>query len=305
MIQIAVVINPIAGDGAGKKAWRVLKPGLHALSDNIVFRMSNRVDDLPSITRDLLAGNPDYLLVIGGDGTLSNVLNGLMDHDKLIRPQTRLAFFNVGSGGDFARQFPKQNITEFLDRLSHNQFVTTNIGKITFINQPVRYFINIASCGISGYVVRATSKSKWLRKLGGAFNYLVHSIIAILAYNKSAVRIQIDDALPFECSMLLMAVCNGQYFGGSMHVAPMAKFDDGLFDVMLFQDFSKLDALFKIRKIYSGSHMQEPNVHYIQAKKVRIESLEKRSIRMEADGESVGILPATFEMLDDMVKIIV
>lgn len=252
MSKIAVVINPIAGGGRGKKIWKVLKPGLHALFEQTVYRISNRVNDLEAITDGLLAENPDSLLIIGGDGTLNHVLNGLIENDKLKNPQIKIAFFNAGCGGDFTRQFPQQKMTEFLDRLSHNQFIKCDIGKITLANQVSRYFINIASCGLSGHVVLRVSKSKWLKKLGGTLNYLLHALTGLMTYRKTKVRVQIDDALPFDSSILLMAVCSGQYFGGGMHVAPIAKVNDGLFDVVSFNEFSKLNALLKLYKIYSG-----------------------------------------------------
>jgi len=305
MTVIAVVINPIAGGGQGRKVWHVLKPGLSAIFDRIVYRISNRVGDLNTITQDLLAEKPDLLLIVGGDGTLNHVLNGMMCEDKLIRPKTKIAYFSTGTGGDFIRQFPQQKITEFLDRLSHNRFIISNVGKVDRLDKLPYYFINIASCGLSGQVVKATEKSKFLKKLGGTLNYLLHSLSELLKYRKSTVRIQIDDAPAFECSLLMMAICNGQYFGGRMHVAPMAKIDDGLLDMVLFRDFSKLNALFKLRKIYSGSHLSEKNVHYVQGKKVKIESFVKRSILIEADGESIGRLPATFSILENILRIIV
>ncbi|HAU1191640.1 TPA: diacylglycerol kinase family lipid kinase [Legionella pneumophila] len=305
MSKIAVVINPIAGGGRGKKVWKVLKPGLHALFEQTVYRISNRVNDLEAITAGLLAENPDSLLIIGGDGTLNHVLNGLIEKDRLKNSQTKIAFFNAGCGGDFTRQFPKQKMTEFLDRLSHNQFINCDIGKITFANQVSRYFINIASCGLSGQVVLRASKSKWLKKLGGTLNYLLHSLTGLMTYRKTKVKIQIDDAIPFENTMLLMAVCSGQYFGGGMHVAPMAKVNDGLFDVVFFNDFSKLNALFKLYKIYSGGHLLDNNVHYVQAKKIKIESLEGSKIEIEADGESIGRLPAQFELIEETLPLIV
>lgn len=305
MNKIAVVINPIAGSGLGKKVWRDIQPGLNAIFSHVDYRMSNRVDDLEGITRSLLVDNPDYLLIIGGDGTLNHALNGILVGDKLYSPQTKIAYFNAGCGGDFARQFPAQRITEFLDRLTHNQTVKSNLGKITFANQTIRYFINIASCGLSGHVVKTTAKSKWLKKLGGTINYLAHSITGLMTYYKSPVRIQIDEYAPFECSMLMVSVCNGQYFGGRMHVAPMAQIDDDVFDVVLFRDFTILDSLFKFHKIYSGTHLLDKNIHYVQARKVFIEPLDQRSIEIEADGESVGQLPAQFEILDEQLFLIV
>lgn len=305
MKKIAVVINPISGGGRGRKVWRVLQPGLNALFDDIVYRMSNRVDDLASITQALLEEKPDYLLIIGGDGTLNHALHGMIAEDKLISPETKFAYFNAGCGGDFARQFAPQKITEFLDRLIHNRCIVSNIGKFTLGDSSTHYFINIASCGLSGRVVLDTTKSTWLKKLGGTVNYLTHSLMAILTYKRSAVRIQFDDNPAFECSLFMIAICNGQYFGGRMHVAPMAKIDDGLFDVVLFKNFNVLNAFVKVRKIYSGSHLLDKNVHYIQAKRVRIESVDDAIIEVEADGESVGHLPGVFEFLEEKLSLIV
>ncbi|MGL6028218.1 MAG: diacylglycerol/lipid kinase family protein [Legionella sp.] len=126
-----------------------------------------------------------------------------------------------------------------------------------------------------------------------------------MAYQRSNVRIQLDDLPSFECSMLMLAVCNGQYFGGRMHVAPMAKIDDDLLDVVLFRDFTLFDALFKFRKIYTGGHLLDKNVHYVQAKKVVIEPLERRKVKIEADGEVIGSLPVTFELIKTHISIII
>ncbi|HHU0036832.1 TPA: diacylglycerol/lipid kinase family protein, partial [Legionella pneumophila] len=117
--------------------------------------------------------------------------------------------------------------------------------------------------------------------------------------------VQIDDALPFDSSILLMAVCSGQYFGGGMHVAPMAKMNDGLFDVVSFNEFSKLNALLKLYKIYSGGHLLDNNVHYVQTKKIKIEPLEESKIEIEADGEIIGCLPAQFELIKETLPLII
>lgn len=305
MKKIAVVINPISGGGRGRKVWKILQPGLHALFDEMTYRMSNRVDDLASITGALLEGKPDYLLIIGGDGTLNHALNGMISQGKLRNPETKYAYFNAGCGGDFARQFAPQKITEFLDRLIHNQGIVSDIGQLILNDAAPHYFINIASVGLSGRVVLDTEKSTWLKKLGGPINYLIHSLSGLITYRKPQVRIQLDGNPPFDASLLLLAVCNGQYFGGKMQVAPMAKLDDGLLDVVLFQNFSRLNALFKLRKMYSGNHILDKNVHYIQAKKVRIEPLNSAVVEVEADGESVGQLPGVFELLEEKLPLIV
>lgn len=304
MTSIAVVINPVSGGGRGKKAWNVLMPGLHAIFDNISYRMSNQVDDVKQLTRDLLREEPDYFLIIGGDGTLSHAVNGLLESDKLINSQTRYAYFNSGCGGDFARQFPRQRVTEFLDRLIHHQVISCNVGKISFSDQRIHYFINIASCGLSAHVVSASANSKWLKKFGGGVNYFVHALLGLVTYRKVPVHIQFDNNPPIDGKMFLMAVCNGQYFGGRMHVAPMAKIDDDLLDVVVVYNLSRLSALLKFFKIYSGNHLLEKKIHYIQAKTVTIKSDESLVLPVEADGELVGQLPARFELLAEKLELI-
>ncbi|RUR17612.1 diacylglycerol kinase family lipid kinase [Legionella sp. km535] len=305
MTSLAVVINPASGGGQGKKIWQMIQPELSSLFDVMDYRISTGVEELTPLTQELLSEEPDYLLIIGGDGTLSYAINGLIKQNIIAIKKTKIAFLNAGCGGDFIRQFPRQNISQFLERLKNNQFVSSNIGSIRFRDQLPRYFINIASCGLSGQVVSKVTHSRWLKKLGGSLNYLFYSLVGLFTYKRPVVRIQIDEASFFDCSLLLMAACNGQFFGGSMHVAPKALVGDGLLDVVLFHDFTKLDALLKLPKIYSGRHILEKNVQYVQAKKVTIEPKDNSIIIVEADGEYIGHLPATFELLEETLAIIV
>lgn len=312
MTSLAVIVNPISGGGRGQKVWQMMHPALRALFDDIHYRVSNKVDDLGQLTKTLLLEKPDYLLIIGGDGTLSCALNGLLSHhfesadpSGNLCPETQIAYFNSGCGGDFARQFPTQHVTDFLERLKNRQGRSSNIGKICFADQSIRYFINIASCGLSADIAEASQQSKWMKKLGGQINYFVHALLGIMRLQKMPVRIWMDDNPPMECDMLMMAVCNGPYFGGGMHIAPMARIDDGLLDVVIFHDFSKLAALTKLPKIYTGSHLLEKKVHYVQAKRLRLESLSDTEILVEADGEKAGKVPVSFELLPQSLHLIV
>ncbi|QRN03169.1 YegS/Rv2252/BmrU family lipid kinase [Legionella sp. MW5194] len=303
MKHIAVIINPIAGNGAGKKIWQALEPGLKALFEKITHRMSNVSDDISGLTRDLLSERPDYLVIIGGDGTLSQAINGIIVADQLPYPELKTAYFNCGCGGDFGRQFPSQHITEFLERLVHNQTISTNVGKITFSDK-ISYFINIASCGVSADVVVSASKTPWLKRVGGGMYYFIHGFKTLLSLKPLDVRIAYDNHPAEEAKMSMIALCNGQFFGGRMHVAPMARLDDDLLDVVMFLDATPLRALLKFRKIYSGRHLRESKVHYRQAKTVLIETLGK-PVPVEADGEMLGYLPARFELIPMQLQLII
>lgn len=305
MSRIAVVVNPISGGGQGHKLWKTMAPGLEALFEQVTARMSNQMDDLPSITQALLEDKPDYLLIIGGDGTLHQALNGTISNDVLREPKTRLAYFNTGCGGDFARQFSKQRVTEFLNRLMHDQSITSNVGKIALADGRVNYFINVASCGFSAAVARDSLQSRWLKKLGGTMNYLLHALLRLIRYQPHQVKLQIDDNSPLTVPLLMMAACNGRFFGGGMKIAPLAKVDDNLLDVVLLKDFTTWEAFRKFPKIYTGSHLLESKVHFVQARCVQITPVDDRPVFVEADGELVGEIPARIELLAERIDLII
>ena len=303
--RIAVVLNPVAGGGKGSKVWMILRPGLEALFQSIECRMSNRTEDVRVATRTLLEAKPDVLLVIGGDGTLNQAVNGFMHKDRPLQKNAQLAYFNAGCGGDFARLFPPQAITDFLSRMANKVTQKSNIGKIAWDNGHYHYFINIASCGLSAYISQRTAQSRWLKKLGGRLNYLGQSVLGLLHYRAKKVRISIDNETAFDTPMLLLAACNGQYFGGKMHVAPSADCADGLLDIVLFSNMGRFEALWKFPKIYWGKHIQDMKVYFRQAKHIRIEPLEEDCVDVEADGEYLMPLPAEIFLLEKPLEVIV
>jgi len=308
MKLITAIINPIAGKGHALRLWEALLPELKKIAERVEYRLSSQVEDVGMLVRLLLSDAPDYLLVIGGDGTLSQAVNAMIVGDQLLSKDTCLAYYNSGSAGDYIRQFPKQTLPEFLQRLKYHQTVKTNIGKIYKANNQIHYFINIASCGISATIADNTKHSNWLKKLGGGANYFFHALIGLIKYQYKIqnARIHIDNELYMsKVNLMLLAVCNGQYFGGKMHVAPMAKPDDGLLDVVIFHDFTLLSALTRLVKIYFGSHINDERVRYIQAKSVEVEMLDKSSLLIEADGEPAGQLPARFEIWDELIDILI
>lgn len=305
MSRIAVLVNPGSGYGLSKRVWYELKPELELLFDTLEVKISTEVHDLVPMTRQLLSQDPDVFLVIGGDGTLSQALNGIIELDHLVNPRTEIAFFNAGTCGDFIKMFSQQSMNDFLDRLTRRQSVKINIGTVRFQAKKVHYFINAATCGMSGSIVISLERHSWLKKCFGSLSYLLYTLFNIFTYSNADVRITVEDNPSYECKLLMMAVCNGQFFGGHMHVAPKAKIDDDLLDVLFFRNFTKLKALFQLHTIYTARHVLNKNIQYIQAKKVAVESINNKVIQVEADGESIGQLPATFELLADKLSVIV
>jgi diacylglycerol kinase (ATP) len=164
----------------------------------------------------------------------------------------------------------------------------------------IRYFANIASFGLSGVIVNAVNRSRIAKLFGGSFAFAFHSAAGMLTYRDRTVRIRVDGDYDEIASISTVAIANGQFFGGGMHVAPDAKPDDGMFDVVVMGGMPKLQALSEMQKIYTGEHLKNPAVRALRGRKIMaapVAETRGHAVLIEVDGECAGRLPATFELL--------
>jgi len=194
-------------------------------------------------------------------------------------------------------------LKEAARRLEGEETRAVDVGRIDFTGregQPVsRYFMNIASAGVSGLVdfeVNRTTKA-----FGGKVSFAVGTLKAMVRYRDPKVRLTLDDGPAQELDATVVAVANGQYFGGGMWVAPHAKPDDGLFDITLWSGYRLRDFAFKGQDIYSGKHVENPQTRCFQAKTVRVES--EKQVLLDVDGEQPGQLPASMRLLPLALKL--
>jgi diacylglycerol kinase family enzyme len=165
-----------------------------------------------------------------------------------------------------------------------------------------RYFLNIASFGISGLVdqkVNATSKA-----LGGTASFLLGTVQALREYEPQRIHVIVDDKIDMQLSIQNVAVANGRYFGGGMKVAPYARIDDGLFDVAVIRDMPWTDLVRGGLRLYEGRHFEVAQVSHLQARKIYAEPMQEgEHVLLDIDGEAPGRLPACFEVLPGAIKL--
>lgn len=303
-MTVQVLINPVAGGARGDKLWRQLKPQLeHAFDDiNVYFTQVDK--SISQAAAKLVASQPQYFIIIGGDGTIHQVINGLMKSEKPLLSNTQLAFLNAGCGGDFMRQFPRQSIAEFIRRVKAGTSINFDLGKISMADS-TRYFMNIASCGFSGYVAKKSYNSRVFKRFGGTVNYLTHTLLGLFQYKSQEVAIVIDDNKKVDYRLLLATVCNGQYFGGGMKISPQSDCRDGKLNLVLFKNLNRLTALSKLPLVYLGTHLKSRYVEQHWVEKVTLLPLTDQPVLIEADGECLGQLPATISVLKNKISIIV
>ena len=255
--------NPAAGRGRALARW---SEQAHKLKDaGVVFdeAVTTRPWEACEIAQRE-AGNYERIVAAGGDGTVHEVVNGLM------RAGAPAAFgvIPLGSGDDFAKLL-KGGTGNF------------DVGRITSGSE-IRYFANGMDIGFGAHGARNVTRVP--RFLTGFGAYLGALALTMVKYPLLRVRIQLDDAPAFELTTAMTAVMNGTTFGGSFRVCPEARPDDGLLDLLLVQAVGRLEILQLVPKILRGSHAGDPRLRLVRAKRVTIESDEP--LLLEADGET-------------------
>jgi YegS/Rv2252/BmrU family lipid kinase len=243
---------------------------------------------------------------VGGDGTHSEIANAFLDPQGGLRSQAVLAPISRGTGGDLARTlgFPRDP-EKALQALDLDRVASIDAGWIRFRDpqgeEKERVFLNVASLGIGGEVdlrVNRTSKA-----LGGFASFLWATLATLLSYRPKQVRFSVDGGPWQEEGIILIAVANGQYFGGGMWVAPTATMGDGRFSVVLALEMGLLKLIAPLCKLYRGTHLGHPRVREIQARGLSVVSHEE--VWLDIDGEPLGTLPATFTLLPRALRIAV
>lgn len=261
---------------------------------SVQFISTERKEHAIELARQATENGCDYLVAVGGDGTLYEVINGMMQSNIPTDKYPVIGLLPHGSANDFARTARVSNSIEGLvELIQSDTTLKLDLGKIV-IRQTLetRYFINIAGVGLSPEVVQNLEQSS--NVFGSNFNYFKSIIKAFLGYVKKDISCA-SSTWQWRGKLLQMAVANGRYFGNAICTAPDAKLTDGQFQIAIFGDLSIWDYLKNIVNLKKGVKINHPQVSYRDAEEVLIESND--SCGIEADGEYVGLAPATISIL--------
>lgn len=287
MRKILFIINPVAGQGATKKYI----PIIHDLMSELDYDI--KISKFEGDATQIAKGNaPSYtdIISVGGDGTLTEIIDGLDDFNG------SLGILPAGTGNDFARsiELPKE-AEKCLEIIKSGQTKSVDLPSLNN-----HHFINVASFGIDGGVIRDTDKIK--KHIPGTPAYILGSLKNIIGFKPYKVTIQIDEK-KLEREIVLIAVGNGKYFGGGMKVTPEAEIDDGLLDVVLANKTrrSKLIKLFS--QLFNGSHMSDKIVEHYKCKEFSIES--DGDIFINTDGNLIGKVPAKISVGSKKIDVII
>lgn len=298
---LRLIVNRLALGRAGREALSALRPALERreVAHDVVSVSGHAA--AADAARGALDEGVGYLAAVGGDGTSHAILNGIADPDRGVPEEAVLAAISADHGGDFARTIGMRLPPERLaTRLSSPDTMGVDVGVAEFTvpggGLERRLFLNCARVGYGGEVTRRAAR---LPRRMGRFRHLLAAWAGIRATERRQVRVELAHA-GRKTDLVELVVANGQFHSGGMRVAPRALPDDGRFSVLAFtgqpnQVFMLTTAMFQ------GQHLPSPEISEWQSPSAGVES--DAALRVEADGEPLGVTPARFWLLEKALRI--
>jgi YegS/Rv2252/BmrU family lipid kinase len=299
-VRTAFIVNPVAGGGRALHAWRALEAEALRVCAPAEIVMTTGPGVAATLACDV-ASRATRLVAVGGDGTFSEVLNGLMAQGGIRRPDLTLSLISVGTGRDLARSLglppdPRPQLARVVEGSLH----PFDVGRVRYHEGDTpreRYFANVASFGLSGATDRIMARHR-SRRLPPTRAFQVAVLQAMAVYRNTAVRWRIDAGDWQQARVKLGVVCNGQYFGAGMRIGPSAVADDGLLEWVVVGDIGPLTLLRRLPTVYRGEHTGLPEVSCARGRTVEAEPVTPGAdVPLDIDGEAIGSLPARFEIL--------
>jgi diacylglycerol kinase (ATP) len=292
-----VIVNPSSAGGSTGEAWPQIASDLRAQFGPFQPVFTKHRGDAAALAGEAARKGTKFIIACGGDGTISEVANGILSSGK----DAELGILPSGTGGDFRRtlEIPAQSRAA-ARILSTGRTVKIDVGRVTFAdhdgNEAMRYFLGVASCGMSTEVIDRVKAKK--------ISFASSLLQTALRTEPARLVVQLDDSHERHLVVLNLCVANARYFGGGMKIAPDAKLTDGKFDVVGIGDLSALKLFTSAPRVYLGSHLSMPEVSHALARKVAIKPADRASeIHLEVDGELPGKLPATFQIIPEALRV--
>lgn len=299
-----VLVNPNAGIGKGKKDWGKISQILNeqGFDYHPVFT-ERKLHAIELVTQHIAQGYRN-IIVVGGDGTMNEVVNGVFSQQEVTTTAITLGMVSIGTGNDWVRTYNiPLDYQQAIEIIKRGNTLEQDAGIVQYANGQQtfkRYFANMAGLGFDGLVAKKTNADK---EKGSSIPmlYLVNLVSSMFSYNSTNIRINIDGH-EIKARVFSIGVGIGQYNGGGMMQAPEALPNDGLLDLTIIKHISVFSIIANLRRLYDGKIRKVKQVVLLTGKNIRIES--DVQIPLETDGEYLGHSPFEFNIVPKSIKII-
>ncbi|HET6682631.1 MAG TPA: diacylglycerol kinase family protein [Gaiella sp.] len=294
------LVNPASANGSTGRRWPDVARRATALGLDGETLLSERPGHLAELAATAAAEGATEIIVVGGDGSVHEVVDGLARAEACERVE--LAMIPFGTGRDFARslRIPRR-VDDALAVARDGRVRTVDLGRATYSisnGEAVAYFANFAGAGISGAI--ADRANRTTKALGGRLSFIWATLAVFSRWQPTEMTIEIDGDRR-QVLLLEALAMNGDYTAGGMWVAPEASLEDGTFDVVLIGNFSKAEFTTTFPKIYRGTHVSHAKVEIVRARELRVDAPSPLPIVL--DGEQPGTTPVRFEVVPRALRV--
>lgn len=293
-MKLLIIYNPQAGNGRAKSLLPSVESYLAEKGVEATFLKTESEGHAVELVANTDLTDFDGVIASGGDGTLYEVINGYYRNERNIKPPVGL--IPNGTGNAFMKELGllKSDWQKAVDIILNKETRALDVGKFETCGD-IHYFLNIVGMGFVTDVAQAAIPLKWM----GNAAYTAATLQKLISLKPQKFEIEVDGE-KLERNGVFVEVANSRYTGTTFLMAPKAQLDDGKLDLVLLNDISKLRLLRLFTSIYDGSHINYPEVEYIQASKISV--VEEKPGKLIPDGEVMGETPVSFECLHKDVE---
>jgi YegS/Rv2252/BmrU family lipid kinase len=307
-----LIVNPKAGGGRTGSLFAKMQDPIERSLGGFDVTFTERGRHAVQIAKDAALAGRETVVAVGGDGSIHEVVAGLMAARDEGAKGTRLGVIGQGTGGDFRKTLGiEHRLDQYCAAIAGGKTRAVDVGRFSYLDHNEEpsssFFINILSIGMGGLVDQYVADAS--RALGGTVAYFAASLKGLIHSEIGVLNCTIHEGAKSrqeEIHSRMLAICNGRYFGSGMFVAPMAKLDDGMFEVVNLGAASRLNFAMGSSKIYTGAHMKSPETTHFRCDKITIE-LANKGIRdkfiLDVDGEPLGKLPLEVELMKGALEV--
>jgi diacylglycerol kinase (ATP) len=306
-MRLAVIVNPAARKGGALARWPAIQAELSKRLGPLEPMFTEAPGHATELAREALAQGVRRFVAVGGDGTVNETLNGLLDPSgRLVEPDAVLCPVPAGTANELCRALGHLAVPgRAFDAAAspHTQAIDLMRVRCTGLDgRPVdRFGYLIVALGLAATISHRTSQSRWLKKLG-EIAYLLMTAPVTLTYGQRDVSIEVDGVQSGTRRLFTAMIGNTENGGGGMKLLPGARFDDGVLDLIEMGDVSRLGVLLGIMpKLYSGAHVHHPKVRTARGTSFRFASGVETLV--DLDGEMVGRLPLEVTVLPQAFRV--
>ncbi|CAN5356973.1 diacylglycerol kinase family lipid kinase [soil metagenome] len=305
-----VIVNPRSASGSTRENWSLTASEIRAHFGPFTVAFTQAPGHAIELAERNAVSGRRFIIACGGDGTINEVANGILNSGV----DVELGILPSGTGGDFRRTLgiPRSN-REAAACLRKGKTRLIDVGKVTFDDLTgktvSRFFLNVSSVGLAAEVIKRVKSARafdWLpiESVRGKANFAISAIQEVLDLEPLLVKVRFDDGEEHTLQTIAFCVANARYFGGGMMIAPDARINDGLLNIVNIGDIGTAKILLNAYSIYRGTHQSLAEVKGTLAKKIEISAAGRfGAVFLETDGELPGKLPATYEIAPNALRV--